>query len=104
MAIDRTVIDRGEGTAVVFTHGTLMDHTMFAPQIRRWRIGIGSSPTTIAGGRIVGPRRTTWATSRMIADTSLTNGGSRNASSGVCRWADSWPSSLLGCGLSDCMV
>ena len=33
MAIDRTVVDRGEGTAVVFTHGTLMDHTMFAPQI-----------------------------------------------------------------------
>src|SRR5919201_1038427 len=31
MAIDRTVVDRGEGTAVVFTHGTLMDHTMFAP-------------------------------------------------------------------------
>lgn len=33
MAIDRTVVDRGEGTAVVFTHGTLMDYTMFAPQI-----------------------------------------------------------------------
>ncbi|HEU5211736.1 MAG TPA: alpha/beta hydrolase [Gaiellaceae bacterium] len=33
MAIDRTVVDRGEGIAVVFTHGTLMDHTMFAPQI-----------------------------------------------------------------------
>jgi pimeloyl-ACP methyl ester carboxylesterase len=33
MAIDRTVVDRGEGTAVVFTHGTLMDNTMFAPQI-----------------------------------------------------------------------
>jgi pimeloyl-ACP methyl ester carboxylesterase len=33
MAIDRTIVDRGEGTAVVFTHGTLMDHTMFAPQI-----------------------------------------------------------------------
>jgi len=27
------VVDRGEGTAVVFTHGTLMDNTMFAPQI-----------------------------------------------------------------------
>jgi pimeloyl-ACP methyl ester carboxylesterase len=34
MAIDRTLVDRGEGTAVVFTHGTLMDHTMFAPQMR----------------------------------------------------------------------
>jgi pimeloyl-ACP methyl ester carboxylesterase len=33
MAIDRTVVDRGKGTTVVFTHGTLMDHTMFAPQI-----------------------------------------------------------------------
>ncbi|MEX2210610.1 MAG: alpha/beta hydrolase [Gaiellaceae bacterium] len=33
MAIDRSVVDRGEGPAVVFTHGTLMDHTMFAPQI-----------------------------------------------------------------------
>jgi pimeloyl-ACP methyl ester carboxylesterase len=33
MAIDRTVVDRGEGIAVVFTHGTLMDNTMFAPQI-----------------------------------------------------------------------
>src|SRR5919108_1694009 len=42
MAIDRTVVDRGEGTAVVFTHGTLMDHKMFAPQIEvledRYRI------------------------------------------------------------------
>jgi pimeloyl-ACP methyl ester carboxylesterase len=33
MTIDRTVVDRGEGIAVVLTHGTLMDHTMFAPQI-----------------------------------------------------------------------
>src|SRR5437762_12001437 len=33
MAIDRTVVDRGEGTAVVLTHGSFMDHTMFAPQI-----------------------------------------------------------------------
>ena len=33
MAINRTVVDRGEGTAVVLTHGSFMDHTMFAPQI-----------------------------------------------------------------------
>jgi pimeloyl-ACP methyl ester carboxylesterase len=33
MAIDRTVVDRGEGPLVVLTHGTLMDYTMFAPQI-----------------------------------------------------------------------
>src|SRR5204862_8294785 len=33
MAIDRTVVDRGEGTAVLLTHGSFMDHTMFAPQI-----------------------------------------------------------------------
>jgi pimeloyl-ACP methyl ester carboxylesterase len=33
MAIDRTVVDRGEGPVVLFTHGTLMDYTMFAPQI-----------------------------------------------------------------------
>jgi pimeloyl-ACP methyl ester carboxylesterase len=42
MAIDRTVVDRGEGTAVVLTHGSFMDHTMFAPQIEaledRYRI------------------------------------------------------------------
>lgn len=42
MAIDRTVVDRGEGPAVVLTHGTLMDYTMFAPQIEalehRYRI------------------------------------------------------------------
>src|ERR671922_284923 len=35
MAIDRTVVDRGEGTAVVLTHGSFMDHTMFAPTIER---------------------------------------------------------------------
>jgi pimeloyl-ACP methyl ester carboxylesterase len=33
MPIDRTVVDRGEGAVVVLTHGTLMDYTMFAPQI-----------------------------------------------------------------------
>jgi len=42
MAIDRTVVDRGEGPVVVLTHGTLMDYTMFAPQIEaledRYRI------------------------------------------------------------------
>jgi len=42
MAIDRTVVDRGEGTAVVLTHGSFMDYTMFAPQIEaledRYRI------------------------------------------------------------------
>src|SRR6266536_2211757 len=42
MAIDRTVVDRGEGTAVVLTHGSFMDHTMFAPRIEaledRYRI------------------------------------------------------------------
>jgi pimeloyl-ACP methyl ester carboxylesterase len=42
MAIDRTVVDRGEGAVVVLTHGTLMDYTMFAPQIEaledRYRI------------------------------------------------------------------
>ena len=42
MAIDRTVVDRGDGPVVVLTHGTLMDYTMFAPQIEalehRYRI------------------------------------------------------------------
>jgi pimeloyl-ACP methyl ester carboxylesterase len=42
MAIDRTVVDRGEGAVVVLTHGSFMDHTMFAPQIEaledRYRI------------------------------------------------------------------
>ncbi len=42
MAIDRTVVDRGEGAVVVLTHGTLMDYTMFAPQVEaledRYRI------------------------------------------------------------------
>lgn len=42
MAIDRTVVDRGEGPVVVLTHGTLMDYTMFAPQVEaledRYRI------------------------------------------------------------------
>jgi pimeloyl-ACP methyl ester carboxylesterase len=42
MAIDRTVVDRGQGAVVVLTHGTLMDYTMFAPQIEaledRYRI------------------------------------------------------------------
>lgn len=33
MTVDRTVVDCGEGLPVVFTHGTVMDHTMFAPQI-----------------------------------------------------------------------
>jgi pimeloyl-ACP methyl ester carboxylesterase len=33
MGIDRTVVDCGEGPVVVLTHGTLMDYTMFAPQI-----------------------------------------------------------------------
>jgi pimeloyl-ACP methyl ester carboxylesterase len=32
-AVDRNVVDRGNGTVVVLTHGTLMDYTMFAPQI-----------------------------------------------------------------------
>jgi pimeloyl-ACP methyl ester carboxylesterase len=31
--VDRSVIDCGEGPCVVFTHGTLMDYTMFQPQI-----------------------------------------------------------------------
>src|SRR6266540_2923551 len=33
MMVDRTVIDCGEGICVVFTHGTLMDYTMFQPQV-----------------------------------------------------------------------
>src|SRR5215218_8499172 len=104
MAIDRTVVDRGEGTAVVLTHGSFMDHTMFAPQIEaledRYRI--------IAYNHRA--RTDRWAETYDLGDLAndcrqvLDERGSRNASSGVCRWAGSWPSSSLGCGPSDCMV
>jgi pimeloyl-ACP methyl ester carboxylesterase len=33
--LDTLAIDGGQGDAVVFAHGTLMDRTMFGPQ-RRW--------------------------------------------------------------------
>lgn len=33
MTVDRTIVDRGEGVPVVLTHGTVMDHTMYVPQV-----------------------------------------------------------------------
>jgi pimeloyl-ACP methyl ester carboxylesterase len=104
MAIDRTVVDRGVGTAVVFTHGTLMDHTMFAPQIEaledRYRV--------IAYNHR--GRTNRWAETYDLGDLAndcrhvLDERGIEKCVLGVCRWAGSWPSSSLGCGLSDCMV
>ena len=96
----RDVADVGTGPAVVFSHGTLLDRTMFAPQTA----ALAERYRTIAYTSRAGTSR--YGTERCLDDLvataspSSTRPGSTGSSSWACRWAGSWPSSWR-CGTPD---